>query len=326
MTPATVSCLRPILLGCVFATLLCLIGCDRHGTSPAPTVAPNDTASSSSGDLANPPLPPNFEPPAETVARPPSTLDDVYARMAESVAGGEPIVITVHVCLCDNRQGIAPVPARIGDGDAPQDNLYWGALYGVRTFLARAPGWKLLAERNGPGDLLKEAVFQRRDAATNWPGVPAGRQVETIVVARAWRGLPMEAALGAFARDVLTDAPSQVALGDGRTVLAGGAGHVVGFVGHNSLMNAAVRDANVFAAVPSPADARAKGWFVLACKSDAFFSPELARPHAVRLLTTKQLMAPEAYTLAALVESLARRGALAALRSSAAAAYAKYQK
>jgi hypothetical protein len=246
--------------------------------------------------------------------------------MAESVQRGEPIVITVHVCLCDNRQGIAPVPARIGNGEAPQDNLYWGAMYGVRTFLARAPGWKLLAERNGQGDLLKEAVFQRHDAATGWPGAPAGRQVETIVVARAWRGLPMESALGAFARDVLTDQPSRVALGDGRTVAAGGAGHVVGFVGHNSLMNASVREADVFAAVQSPADARAKGWFVLACKSDPFFTPELARPHAVRLLTTKQLMAPEAYTLAALVESLARRGNLATIRSSAAAAYAKYQK
>lgn len=266
-------------------------------------------------------------PPTEAAPTRPSTLDDVYARMAESLRGGGPMVITVHVCLCDNRQGIVPVPPRLGNGDAPQDNLYWGAMYGVRTFLARSPAWKLLAERDGQGDLLKETVFQHRVAAGGaWAGLAADRQVETILVARAWRGMPVESALRAFARDVLTDEASQVKLPDGRTIAAGGAGHVVGFVGHNSLMSAAVREANLFAAVKSPAAARAKGWFVLACKSDDFFTPELVRPHAVRLLTTRQFMAPEAYTLAALAESLARRSDAATLRSSAAAAYAKYQK
>ena len=43
--------------------------------------------------------------------------------------------IHVLVALCDNvNQGIIPVPAKLGNGDKPDDNLYWGALYGVRTY------------------------------------------------------------------------------------------------------------------------------------------------------------------------------------------------
>ncbi|HST23582.1 MAG TPA: hypothetical protein VLR90_20895, partial [Blastocatellia bacterium] len=35
-------------------------------------------------------------------------------------------VIHVLVALCDNEhQGIVPVPAKIGNGDDPQNNLYW---------------------------------------------------------------------------------------------------------------------------------------------------------------------------------------------------------
>src|SRR5262249_55809842 len=56
-------------------------------------------------------------------------------------------LIHVLVALCDNeRQGIVPVPARIGDGDDPANNLYWGARFGVKTFFKRANDWKSIAE------------------------------------------------------------------------------------------------------------------------------------------------------------------------------------
>ncbi len=35
--------------------------------------------------------------------------------------------IRVFIALCDNKtQGIVPVGAKIGDGDVPDENLYWG--------------------------------------------------------------------------------------------------------------------------------------------------------------------------------------------------------
>src|SRR5262245_36762018 len=60
-------------------------------------------------------------------------------------------LIHVLVALCDNEsQGIVPVPARIGNGDDPANNLYWGARFGVKTFFKRASDWKLIAETRNP--------------------------------------------------------------------------------------------------------------------------------------------------------------------------------
>lgn len=277
-------------------------------TQPAPTVH-------------GPGLPAAEEQPAR-----PATLDDLYRRAAAELACGRPIVVTVHVCLCDNRQGIVPVSATLGDGDNPRTNLYWGAMYGVRTFLDRSAEWTLLADREGTGDVLREAVFSHRTTAGDrWPGLDAAAPVELILVAQAWHGMPMERSLEAFASDLFTAEPHEVRLPGGRTVAAGGASHVVGFVGHNSLMSLP-RDRWPFSSIETPLGPPPKGWFVLACKSDTFFTAELSRPHAVPLLATRQFMAPEAYTLAALLEAFSRRAAAPALRSAAASAYARYQK
>lgn len=53
-------------------------------------------------------------------------------RLLKAEVGGYRKV-HVFVALADNRQGIAPVPARIGNGQDPANNLYWGARYGIKT-------------------------------------------------------------------------------------------------------------------------------------------------------------------------------------------------
>ncbi len=51
--------------------------------------------------------------------------------------------VYVIVALCDNEsQGIVPVSRVLGNGDDPGNNLYWGAMYGVRTFLCKSRNWK----------------------------------------------------------------------------------------------------------------------------------------------------------------------------------------
>src|SRR5215510_12584294 len=53
--------------------------------------------------------------------------------------------IHVYVALCDNKyQGIVPVPAKIGNGQDPDNNLYWGCAFGVRTFFKKSSDWKLI--------------------------------------------------------------------------------------------------------------------------------------------------------------------------------------
>src|SRR5579864_1418535 len=55
--------------------------------------------------------------------------------------GQEPGLRTVHVfvALADNQhQGIVPVPAKLGNGEDAERNLYWGSAYGVKTFFSRS--------------------------------------------------------------------------------------------------------------------------------------------------------------------------------------------
>jgi len=43
--------------------------------------------------------------------------------------------IHTYVALCDNQfQGIVPVPKNLGNGKDTRQNLYWGAMYGVKSF------------------------------------------------------------------------------------------------------------------------------------------------------------------------------------------------
>ena len=59
----------------------------------------------------------------------------------------EDAVKTIHVfvALCDNdNQGIVPVPSKLGNGQDPKNNLYWGALYGVKTHFKNSKDWTLV--------------------------------------------------------------------------------------------------------------------------------------------------------------------------------------
>ena len=57
--------------------------------------------------------------------------------------------IHIFVALCDNQyQGIVPVPKAIGNGQDPNNNLYWGCGYGIRTYFKKA--------RNGNSSKVKK--------------------------------------------------------------------------------------------------------------------------------------------------------------------------
>src|SRR3954468_17590633 len=70
--------------------------------------------------------------------------------------------IHVFVALCDNdSQGIVPVPKKIGNGNDPDNNLYWGCGYGVRTFFKAAAEWKMVSKRkNVNGYILERCIFR----------------------------------------------------------------------------------------------------------------------------------------------------------------------
>jgi hypothetical protein len=95
-----------------------------------------------------------------------------------------PRTIHVFVALADNQhQGIVPVPARLGNGDDPDHNLYWGSAYGVKTFFRRSGEWVLTNCIAKPKpEVLERCVFKHRE--TN-----------TYLVADAYRGSEIREAI-----------------------------------------------------------------------------------------------------------------------------------
>ena len=243
----------------------------------------------------------------------------VQDRIDADIAGQQPIVVHVVVALCDNQnQGIVPVSKTLGNGQDPKTNLYWGALYGVRTHLPHAAGWARI-ETGRPDDprILDRVAFfanvTRGDAAA-----------PVYVVADAWDGAHIRASLERYLEMTAgrTVEPVEVVHGSEKLTLgAGGSSHLVAFVGHNGLM-----DFSLEAPRPPAEDTPARSAVVLACASKPYFLDRLEAAGAHPLLLTTGLMAPEAYTLDAAIRSWVGEGTTEAVRGKAAKAYDQYQK
>ena len=243
----------------------------------------------------------------------------VQARLTNDVANGAPVVIHVVVALCDNaNQGIVPVTKELGDGQNPDTNLYWGALYGVRTHLAQAGGWsKLPASEPKEEQILDRAVFATQ--------IARGDRLATVyVVADAWDGAHIKAALATYLEMAAGNTQETVVVEAGQDQLklnAAGMAHMVAFVGHNGLM-----DFSLAAPKRETPDSVPKSAVVLACASKPYFETHLDALAVHSLLLTTGLMAPEAYTLNAAIRSWAAGGAASDVRQAAAESYDRYQK
>ncbi len=218
--------------------------------------------------------------------------------------------IHVFVALCDNlNQGIVPVPAALGRGNDPANNLYWGAAYGVRTWFRRSRKWKLVAEFKNPSpEVMQRIVFKR-----------VGRS--TYLIADAYRGTRIRAATLDFLNAAAGRGESTLKVGGKRIHLGGAAGLAV-YVGHNGLMDFKPAAGEP----PTSAFAGRRDAIILACQSKSYFTSYLRRAGARPLLLTTGNMAPEAYTLAAAIEGWLRGESVRSVRIRAARAYHKYQK
>jgi hypothetical protein len=243
-----------------------------------------------------------------------ASLDAVTRRMDSDLAAGKPLVAHVVVALVDNQyQGIVPVPAALGNGSDPKSNLYWGAMYGVRSFLRRSADWHLMpVASHADARVLDRATFMRKFTRN-------GVQGEMFLVAEAWQGEHIAAAIRRFLELNRGEHREALRIGD-RVIDAGGAAHVIVFVGHNGLMDSAAP-----VLPPTRAQAMPHASVVLACFSDDYFS-SLLGPDSAPLLMTTGLMAPEAYTIDAALKAWFDGAPPAAVRVAAAGAYARYQR
>lgn len=198
--------------------------------------------------------------------------------------------VLVVVPLCDG-SALACGNGALGDPKSLDGNLYWGAMYGAERFLAKAKGFRVVSRADTPDAkrpaLLRETVIER-------DGVRLRLQ--------AWDGTRIDDALASFLEETRS------------------AKHdLVVWAGHDRLMDVAApqvahaeKDANVA---------------VLACESAKYFGPVLDGMGATSLALTRTFMAPEAYLLEALANSIAQHGLdRARTRGALIAAYAKYQR
>jgi hypothetical protein len=214
--------------------------------------------------------------------------------------------------MADNEhQGIVPVSARLGNGEDLDNNLYWGAAYGVRTFFARDKHWSLISrvESVRPDTVLQRCIFQHND-----------RQL--YLIADAYEGERI--------REAVTDFLTAVAGRSTRVPIPtlGISGpendsmirvDLATYIGHNGLMAFDVPVHGLHG------DSTGLPAIILACMSKGYFRGPLTALKADPVLWTTGLMAPEAYTLMAAVESWAEGKSRSEIRSQAAAAYHRYQ-
>jgi hypothetical protein len=202
-----------------------------------------------------------------------------------------PKKVAVFVALCDNAsQGIVPVPARIGNGDKPADNLYWGCSDGFAGCFGASKEWKLL-KKEVPADprILERRVYQNQTAGIE-------------VTAEAWRGSEIKACLGAF-----------------EAALVAGKQDLCAYIGHNVLMDGDVAAPAAKAAKPCDA-------VVLCCMSEPYFRTRLEALGVRPLILTTQLMYPGSFILRDALPVWAKGGSREKLRDAAAAAYSRNQK
>jgi hypothetical protein len=258
-----------------------------------------------------------------TEARGDATADLAALRAAVAVdlIAGRPLVVQVHVPLCDN--GLIRCGGHgLGDPDSPRTNLYWATSGGFVGWFGKH-GWQLVAVVPGDGQVVEVRAWRRRlRPGPAWRALGVKKPFDVIVVAHAWRGGAIDDAVSAFLADSHGDLPREVTLDDGTTVIAGGAAHVVGYAGHNRWMDVPGPD---LAEAARTAGARPRGVIALACATAPYLAGNLSAPARVPLLMTADLLFAGAHAFEGAVLAFAEGRDLAGIRRRAAENYAAGQ-
>ena len=238
----------------------------------------------------------------------------VLLCLAVDVPAQNSALRTVHVfvALADNQsQGIVPVAAKLGNGEDPERNLYWGSAYGVKTFFTRSTEWERIGCGEKPkAEILERCVFKHRAA-------------NVYLVADAYRGREIRQAILDFLASAAGDDPEMLTVpGVSRALqlpIRGGS-NLVAYIGHDGLMDFQLQQ------FPRKKNEAHRDAVVLACASKQFFAEPVRASGAYPLIWTTGLMAPEAYTLKSALDGWIAGENHEQIRDRAAGAYDQYQK
>ena len=217
--------------------------------------------------------------------------------------------IHVFVALCDNKyQGIVPVPAKIGNGQDATNNLYWGAVYGVKNyFKTRSKEWQFLRSvTTTDTHIIERLLFKHR-------------YEDVYLLADAYDGIYIKNTTVNFLNSSAGNNVVPLVHGND-TLYFGGASNLLAYVGHDGLMDFTVSEKFV----KRNNDKREA--IILACYSKKYFSPHLNLTGAEPLVWSTGLMAPEAYILHDAVNAWIEKEEAKLIRQAAARAYSKFQK
>lgn len=254
-------------------------------------------------------------------------IDKLYDRIAADLKSGAPLVATVYVALCDNdSQGIMPVKnKRICKGDVPEENLYWAGSGGLKGH-ARTERWKkVLYEKSPSTNIAVRGVWKKRlpaGGALRKRGIKGS--IDVVVVGLGYRGVRIRDAALDYFRAVTRDEGESLPLPDGTTIGIGGKSHVVGYVGHNYLMDEP--DVPGFVRSAAGNGTLEKGVFGLACVSDEYFRVLVERENTHIMALNRDLTFPSAFTVLGIVRGVAAGQSLKGIHKEAARAFAKGQK
>lgn len=237
---------------------------------------------------------------------------DLLVSIADSSEINVPIdttykVIHVFVALCDNKyQGIVPVPAKIGNGQDPANNLYWGCAFGVRNFFKKSKEWQLLKTLPVDSVKLERIVFKHK--SKNY-----------YLVADAYNGRYIKQCTKDFLSSSCGRMKDTLHV-DEKVIGIGGNAQLLAYTGHDGLMDFRLSEKY------ENRDGKERDVIILACYSKRFFSPHLQNAKVNPLVWTTGLMAPEAYITHDALSSYVNKGSNEEVRTKAALAYSKYQK
>lgn len=215
--------------------------------------------------------------------------------------------IHVFVALCDNKsQGIVPVPSKIGNGQDPNNNLYWGAAAGVKTFFKRSTEWTLIETIKKPSEIvLERAVFKHK-------------KENVYLIADAYDGAAIKQCTADFFSAGAGKEKKVVNVGQ-QQIGTNGNAQLIAYVGHDGLMDFSLESYSL------RQDTLKRDAIMLACISKSYFKKGVQLAGMNPVIWSTGLMSPEAYTLKAAIDGWIIGETNAQIRERAAAAYNQYQ-
>ena len=215
--------------------------------------------------------------------------------------------IHIFVALCDNKyQGIVPVPAKIGNGQDPNNNLYWGCGFGIKNFLKKSAAWKLLKIEKVNNTILERLIFKH--TSKNY-----------YLVADAYDGQFIKQCTIDFLQSNSGQLKENIKINN-ETIGIYGNAVLNAYIGHDGLMDFQL--SNKF----ENNDNQKRSCIILACISKKYFTPHLLATKSNPIVWTTGLMCPEAYTIHDAISGFINNESDEKIRNRAAMAYSKYQK